>query len=264
MNPFASELTPAGRDKMLAAQAKRFAAEAKRVGALTVTLQGGRDAEVASQLRTYLADAQDGVRRIAIAGAYCEWIVQQLPHGKLTAWLKTYAPDVGERTVRKWRDFARSLFDAAKRPHGAAITIPQHELLAANVDSLDAEAREARQALDELLAGKTYRQLTFEFKQMEEGADGELRVKRGRMKGCTQTRTSRGAQEAMKADAEAGLQILREATGWANTICTHEGLRLAHESGLPVDQIEAAMERFEIAATEAVKCVRAIRKGLRG
>lgn len=189
----------------------------ERLGAAShreVTLRDGGDAEAAERLRGFLRDAQDGVRRIAIAGAYCDWIVSQLPHGRLSDWLAVHVPDMHERTVRKWRQFALDLFAAAKRPRGAGITVPTYKLLAANVDELPEEDRDARAAVEEILAGKTYRQLTFEFRQTEQDADGNLRVKRGRLKGCKQDRTSKGA----KLELEERQALVRETLAdWTRT-----------------------------------------------
>lgn len=205
---------------------------------VAVTLSGGQDVAVAEQLQTYIREAEDGVRRIAIAGAYCEWIVQQLPHGKLGDWLRTYASAVDERTVRRWREFSRSVFEASKRTHVSAITVPQHVLLSANPSELPDDAREARAALDELLAGKTYRQLTFEFKQMEEGADGTLRVKRGRMKGCTQTRTSQGAREQLASEDAMAAEAMREQAAMTASLLKSEAVhRMANR-----DLLERALE----------------------
>lgn len=205
---------------------------------VVVTLSGGQDVAVAEQLQTYIREAEDGVRRIAIAGAYCEWIVQQLPHGKLRDWLETYAPGVPERTVRCWRQFARDLIAAAKRQHVAAISMPVHALLLANRSELSPEALEVRAEIDELLAGKTYRQLTFEFKQMEEGADGTLRVKRGRMKGCTQTRTSQGAREQLASEDAMAAEAMREQAAMTASLLKSEAVhRMANR-----DLLERALE----------------------
>lgn len=194
-----------------------------------VSLAAGNDAVVAERLREYLRDAADGVRRIAIAGAYCEWIVQQLPHGKLGHWLAEHCPDVVEQTVRKWRQFSRSLFEAAKRVHGGELTLPPHELLSAAVDDLSAEAREVRSALDDLLAGKTYRQLWFEFKQLEEGPDGELHVKHGRLKGCEQVRTPQSARADLEERRVLILNLLNDWAAAGRTLCDHEDLGLVDD-----------------------------------
>lgn len=194
-----------------------------------VALAAGNDAAVADQLRVYLRDAADGVRRIAIAGAYCEWIVQQLPHGKLGDWLAAYCPDIEERTVRKWRQFARSLFEAAKKAHGLTIDLPPHELLAAPPSDLPEDARAARAALDDLLAGKTYRQLWFEFKQMEEGEDGELHVKHGRLKGCQQVRTSKSAKAELEERRDLILALLTDWAAAARTLANHPDLGLVDD-----------------------------------
>jgi hypothetical protein len=219
-----------------------------------VSLRVGNDEQVAEQLRRFIRDAEDGVRRIAIAGAYCEWIVQNLPHGKLTEWLATHCPDVQDRTVRGWRAFARAVLEASKFT-AQQIDLPAHELLLADPAALTEETRAIRKTIDDLLAGKTYRQLAFEFKQMEQGDDGEWRVKAGRLKGCSQTRTPVDPEDAMEDKRRRGEETLRMAIGLMEQLQTDPGIRLLSNASL--------LERYMLASEENVKLARLLYKGLR-
>lgn len=149
-----------------------------------VHLRDGNDSAIATRLRGLVRDAEDGLRRMLVAGAFIDGLVEQLPHGQLDRWLQQHVPDLPARTVRRWRTLYQNLLESvgAKRPHVAAISGGSVELLAAPIESLPEEAREIRAKIDAQIAGKTARQLFLEFKSAEEDWDG-MRVKVGRRKG---------------------------------------------------------------------------------
>lgn len=146
------------------------------------TLPKGNDAQVAAELHRLVTDANDGLRRILAAGFFIECIAGELKHGQLGPWLEAHCPHVDERTVRRWRDLARNVAEAAKVKTdtmsvldgpwagGNFLTLPTEEL--------PNELSEARARIEDVIAGKTAKQLCFEFKQMENG-----KVKVGRLKG---------------------------------------------------------------------------------
>lgn len=146
------------------------------------TLPKGNDAAVAEQLHKLVTEANDGLRRILAAGFFIECIAGELRHGQLGPWLEAHCPHVDERTVRRWRDLARNVAEAAKVKTdtmsvldgpwtgGNFLTLPTEEL--------PNELSEARARIDDVINGKTAKQLCLEFKQFEDG-----KVKVGRLKG---------------------------------------------------------------------------------
>ena len=120
------------------------------------------------------------------------------------------------------------------------------------MDDLAGEAREARERIDALLAGKTYRQLTLAFRQVEADADGEPRTKRGRRKGCSQERTSTGA----KADlAERQVAIAERVEQWVQ-----DALALMKHADLGLLTREAATEALNASVSLSNK-LRLLAKG---
>jgi hypothetical protein len=156
----------------------------RRASSEVVSLREGGDEAAASQLRTYVRDAEDGLRRMLICGAYLEHIVSQLPHGQMERWCQRFVPDVAFRTVQSWRQLYQNLLESvgAKAQHAALISQSPVALLASPVIDLPAEVRELRAKIDEQIAGKTARQLFLEFKSLDYDADGAF-VKIGRRKG---------------------------------------------------------------------------------
>jgi hypothetical protein len=150
-----------------------------------VHLRDGNDSAIATRLRGLVRDAEDGLRRMLVAGAFIDGLVEQLPHGQLDRWLQQHVPDLPARTVRHWRTLYRNLLESvgAKRQHVAAISGGSVELLAAPIESLPEEAREIRAKIDAQIAGKTARQLFLEFKSADADDDGNLHIKVGRRKG---------------------------------------------------------------------------------
>lgn len=156
--------------------------ESMRVAKSIPALPKGNDAAVAAQLQTLVADANDGLRRILAAGFFIECIAGELKHGQLGPWLAAHCPQVGQSTVYRWRELARNVAQVAgvKIP---TVGILEGEFTGGNFltlpsEDLPNEVLEARQRIEEVIAGKTAKQLCFEFKQMEDG-----KVKVGRLKG---------------------------------------------------------------------------------
>lgn len=148
-------------------------------------LRCGGDEEAAERLKTYVRDAADGLRRIIIAGLYIDYLISQLPHGHLIRWLATHCPEITERTVRRWRKVASKVLEHCD-PKGERILDIRRDpasILTLPVEEVPEGMRDVRKAVDELIAGRSYRQLTFEFKQVEMDAEGNEKVKRGRRKG---------------------------------------------------------------------------------
>lgn len=148
-------------------------------------LPSGDDAKVAQQLRKLIAQAQDGLRRILIAGFFIDRISSDLPHGKFRPWLEAHCPEVTYRTIERWRELVRGVAQAV----GLGTTsdtrhaLEWHRILSLPESQVPAEAQATRQAIDALIEGRSARQLMLGFKQTEENGAGETVVKVGRRKG---------------------------------------------------------------------------------
>lgn len=148
-------------------------------------LRCGGDAEAAQKLRGYVSAAADGLRRIIIAGLYIDYLLSQLPHGHLGRWIETHCPDITVRSIQRWRVIAEKVLDHCD-PDRTRIGVIRRDpaaILDVPMESVPEPLRDVRVAVDELVAGKSYRQLCFEFKQVEEDGRGGHQVKRGRRKG---------------------------------------------------------------------------------
>lgn len=149
------------------------------------TLRNGNDEQVAAKLRELVADAESALRRILICGAFLDRVVSELPHGQLEKWLKVHCPEVSFQTVRRWRALVGRVLEAcgANRSRVSGISQPLDEILALPISKVPEDARDLRAKIDELIAGKSARQLWFDFKQLEEDSTGNVSVKAGRRKG---------------------------------------------------------------------------------
>jgi hypothetical protein len=157
----------------------------RRASSEVISLREGGDEAAASQLRTYVRDAEDGLRRVLICGAFLDHIVSQLPHGQLEKWMQSHAPDLPLRTVRAWRQLYQGVLEicGVKTAAIAAISSSPVALLAAPLDKLHGEALSMREKIEAQIQGKTAKQLFLEFKSADEDDDGNLFVKVGRRAG---------------------------------------------------------------------------------
>lgn len=143
-------------------------------------LKSGRDSKVvAKQLDALIKDAESGLRRIVTAGLFIVEITQDLPHGQFGPWLAEHLPNRSRATVFRWKALALNVMEAC----GLKVSLcdfskPLHKVMTLPMAKVPKDAKEARAKMDELIEGKTYRQLFFEFKQAEErvGDDGETEV----------------------------------------------------------------------------------------
>lgn len=143
-------------------------------------LKSGRDSKaVAKQLDALITDAESGLRRIVTAGLFIVEITQDLPHGQFGPWIEAHLPNRNRATVFRWKALALNVMEAC----GLKVALcdfskPLHEVIALPASKVPKDAKEVRAKMDELIEGKTYRQLFFEFKQAEEreGEDGETEV----------------------------------------------------------------------------------------
>jgi hypothetical protein len=146
------------------------------------TLPKGNDTEVAAKLQALVSEANDGLKRILAAGFFIECIAGELKHGQLGPWLAAHCPQVTWQTVNRWRDLARNVAQVAGVKLNIVFNLEGSfeggNFLTLPTDELPNELSEARARIEEVIAGKTAKQLHFEFKQTENG-----KVKVGRLKG---------------------------------------------------------------------------------
>ncbi len=156
----------------------------KKAHTLTVVpkapeLKSGRDSKVvAKKLDKLIKDAESGLRRIVTAGLFIVEISNDLPHGQFGRWIEEYMP--GRRSsVFGWKALAMNILETCGlKVQQLDFSKPLHEVMALPVAKVPKDAKEVRAKIDELIEGKTYRQLFFEFKSAEEvkSEDGEVTV----------------------------------------------------------------------------------------
>lgn len=136
-------------------------------------LKSGRDSKaVADQLDALITDAESGLRRIVCVGLFILEVSQDLPHGQFGPWLETNLPHRSRRTVFGWKALALNIMETCGlKVQQLHFSKPLHEVLALPAKEVPQDAQEVRNKIDDLIEGKTYRQLFFEFKQAEEQTD---------------------------------------------------------------------------------------------
>lgn len=145
-------------------------------------LKAGNDAEVAGELGRLVRDAQSATRRILICGLFIEDIIADLPRGQFGPWLDAHKEEIGvERTqIFAWRQFSKSVIEAAglQKSGASDFSIPMHEAVALPASEVPEDMRKARARIDELIEGKSVKQLMLNFKESAVVND-ELRTKIG-------------------------------------------------------------------------------------
>ncbi|MFO1461292.1 MAG: hypothetical protein U1G08_18050 [Verrucomicrobiota bacterium] len=138
-------------------------------------LAGGNDAEVAAKLTELVRGAQDGVRRILVAGFFIESIVRQLPHGATRPWLEQHCPEIQWRTVNRWRELARGVMEALGIEWNAAakLPLPLHDTLALPAGDVPKAMQELRGQIDDLIADKSASQLQLALRAADPKDGGD-------------------------------------------------------------------------------------------
>ena len=153
-------------------------------------LKSGRDsAATAAQLEALLVDAEGGARRICIAGLFIIELTNDLPHGQFGPWCEAWLPHRKRASIFRWKALALSVLERiGVKVAEMAFDMPLHEAFALPAETVPAEVRELRGKFDELVEGKGYTQLFFEFKAADEsgsprrGGDVTPRHDDGRLK----------------------------------------------------------------------------------
>ena len=139
------------------------------------SLSGGNDAEVAAKLTELVQGAQDGLRRILVAGFFIESIVQQLPHGATRSWIELHCPGVSWQSVNRWRELARGVMEALGIEWDAAakLPLPLHDALALPPAEVPKAMQELRGQIDDLIADKSARQLQLALRAADPKDGGD-------------------------------------------------------------------------------------------
>jgi hypothetical protein len=152
-------------------------------------LQKGNDKQVAAELGRLVRDAQDGTRRILLCGLFIETIVANLKRGELGPWIEAHRTEigVGQASIYGWRDFSREVLKQVGIENYNALEFskPLHETLALPAAEVPEDCREARAKIDELIEGKSVKQLMFQFREGEVFEDKLIRTGRGGNRAAT-------------------------------------------------------------------------------
>lgn len=163
-----------GRTNFTAKGLKAHACKAAKTAIVKApALKSGRDSKaVAKQLDALITDAESGLRRIVTAGLFIVEITQDLPHGQFGPWMKAHLPQRSPSTIWNWKALALNVIESCGlKLQQLEFSTPLHKVMALPAAKVPKDAKEVRQKIDELIDGKTYRQLFFEFKQAEEQTD---------------------------------------------------------------------------------------------
>jgi hypothetical protein len=186
-----------------------IAASAPAVAIVKVpTLKHGNDAKAAKQLNKLIKDAESGVVRILKAGFFLECLAEDLPHGMLGPWVESHC-NREWRTVRRWKQVAAGVGDVLGITLKQRLEYKLHEVLALPLKKVPAELLAVREKIDAEIAGKSYRQLFLELKQVDE--ENPTQPKRGRLPGSSGL-TKEMRELAAQREEEERLHTLAEET----------------------------------------------------
>lgn len=198
---------PADRKASILAdyQAAKKAAGMPSAVAIVPTLNDGHDKATAKELLKRFTEAQTGLRRVVAFGLLA-WEVKEnkLKPGQFGTWMAAHCPSLTRidsatgkpkpsSSLTSYMNLTKSVLESVGLPvnkylnhisnsqqlgichSGKYLLLPDKKL--------SPEALELKGKICELVDGKTAKQLFSEFKQAEEYAEGNLRVKHGRLKG---------------------------------------------------------------------------------
>jgi hypothetical protein len=159
-------------------------------------LKHGNDAKRAKELNKLIKDAEAGLVRILKVGFFLECLGEDLPHGQLGPWVQAHC-NRDWRTVRRWKQVAAGIGDALGITLKQRLEYKLHEVLALPLKKVPEELKAVREKIDAEIAGKSYRQLFLELKQVDEG--NPTKPHRGQLpgsKGLTKEMRDKAAQRA--------------------------------------------------------------------
>lgn len=146
-------------------------------------LATGNDAEVAAQLGLLVRDAQAATRRILVCGLFIETIVANLPQGQFSEWVEFHKETIGanRQQIYGWRAFTTEVLKQIGVQKGllSEMSVPLHQALSMPKDAVPEDVIEVREKIDELIEGKSARQLMLQFREGEVINDELVRTGRG-------------------------------------------------------------------------------------
>ena len=145
-------------------------------------LKHGNDAKRAKELNKLIKDAESGLVRILKVGFFLECLAEDLPHGMLGPWVESHC-NREWRTVRRWKQVAAGVGEALGISLKQRLEYKLHEVLALPLKKVPAELLAVREKIDAEIAGKSYRQLFLELKQVDK--EDPTKPKRGRLPGSS-------------------------------------------------------------------------------
>ena len=187
-------------------------------------LKHGNDKARAKELNKLIKDAEAGLCRILKVGFFLECLADDLPHGMLGPWVESHC-NRKWRTVQRWKQVAAGVGEALGITLKQRLEYKLHEVLALPLKKVPAELLAVREKIDAEIAGKSYRQLFLELKQVDE--ENPSKPKRGRLKGqggaSKEQRANAAELEAQERITEKKLKA-EEIADWLLQMADDQGL----------------------------------------
>lgn len=205
-------------------------------------------------------DAQfnDGVKKAVWLGLFLNYAKEQgkadrsIPHGEFGPFMKANLPNVNWRKAQRYMTQARNVAKAGKFEirHVSYLTSGgklQMDALVGNGAGLPPELLRLKNTVDFIVDDKNQNQLMLlDVKQVELGADGELKKKHGRLKG----KGGASAAQRAKAKAAADAAEIEAMELWAEE--AEENIRTnsddAHWGKIADARAESLLEAFLLGA----------------
>lgn len=152
-----------------------------------------------------------------------------IPHGRWDHWLTEHCPSLPRPTIGRYITEARSIAENLgwQISHFEKFETPPHLLLTTPETSLKDPQKKERQLLLDFIENPGKFQPVTEYKQAQEDAEGAIKPKRGRVKGCLGT-TAEQRQAVAELEAQEAANAIRlraeEFTAWLTGISDDQGM----------------------------------------
>jgi hypothetical protein len=123
------------------------------------------DIQDVERLRFLYSEARNGLRRVVALGLFCFEIKTRIPHGQFQPWLKANCDEISFRTLEAYMCLTKSVLERSgfQIPNALGICRGGDLLLTDGVD-LTEDARKFKDAVCEVIDGKSWSQLRLEFR----------------------------------------------------------------------------------------------------
>lgn len=213
----------------------------------------GNDALAAAELKRLYTDAQDGIKRVIAVGLFAWQLkLEKLKRGQFGIWLHLNAPELcresqngfrASSSLTSYMGLTKNLLESAgwtlEKFFAAASKSQQLKaspiFLLSDPSSLDLpeNVQALRGKIETIIEGKSARQLMLDFKQTEEDADGNLKVKRGRRKGQGGASAKQRAEAKAREEAKTVMGMESNALlfgAWIDEVCDLKHLPLISDA----------------------------------